>query len=251
MKKTNLKATIFRLTLLSMFGAIIVAMTFIPYVGYITIPFGLSITTVHIIVILGAISLNSYSCGLILGSVWGVSCLLYAMVNGTADAAIFLDPRISVIPRMIVGVLVVAFYRLALLANKHKLTDILLKVLTIAAVSAFAGLLCQNISHITVASVIVGIVVAILFVSLFFFFEKNKEYMPSLFATLCGTFSNTALVLTAINIFGGGAMVDLFGAIKNIFSVAIALNGTVEILAAAIIAAPCGIAIQKALSKLR
>lgn len=84
-----------------MFCALIIALTFIPYTGYIV--YGLlSITTIHVVVIIGAVILGPWG-GTILGLVWGVTCLIYAAMNGTADAAIFLDPRISVLPRILVG----------------------------------------------------------------------------------------------------------------------------------------------------
>lgn len=97
------------LTLLSMFSAIIIAMTFIPYVGYISLGVTLSITTLHIPVIIGAVFLGPVG-GTILGAVWGISCLLYALFNGTADAVIFTNPLISVLPRIIVGFLAAWFY---------------------------------------------------------------------------------------------------------------------------------------------
>ena len=98
-----------KLTLTAMFFAIIIALTFIPYTGYIV--YGLlSITTIHVVVILGAVVLGPAR-GTLLGLVWGITCLLYALMNGTADAVIFLDPRISVIPRILVGLAAGWYYR--------------------------------------------------------------------------------------------------------------------------------------------
>ena len=95
------KKTTFSLVITALFCALIVIMTFIPYLGYIS--YGvLSITTLHVVVILGAVLLGPSS-GTVLGFVWGITCLIYALTNGTADAAIFLDPRISVLPRILVG----------------------------------------------------------------------------------------------------------------------------------------------------
>ena len=95
------RGQLFKLTLTAMFCALIIALTFIPYTGYIV--YGLlSITTIHVVVIIGAVILGPWG-GTILGLVWGVTCLIYAAMNGTADAAIFLDPRISVLPRILVG----------------------------------------------------------------------------------------------------------------------------------------------------
>jgi uncharacterized membrane protein len=98
-----------KMVLTAMFCAIIIAMTFIPQVGYIVYG-GLSITTLHVVVILGAVMLGPVR-GTILGLVWGVTCLIFAAMNGTADAAIFLDPRISVIPRILVGHLSAWYYQ--------------------------------------------------------------------------------------------------------------------------------------------
>ena len=105
MKKNQL----FQLTLTAMFSAIISARTFIPFTGYIA--YGLlSITTIHVVVILGAVVLGPLR-GTILGLVWGVTCLLYAFMNGTADAVIFLNPMISVVPRILVGLAAGWYYR--------------------------------------------------------------------------------------------------------------------------------------------
>lgn len=239
------KEKIVKLALLSMFSAIIIAMTFIPYVGYITIPGMLSITTVHIMVIIGAIVMDDILSGTILGGVWGISCLIYALFNGTADAAIFLDPRISVVPRLLVGLLVVCFYKLAIVASKSKIATILLEIITSCALGVLSGYLCNNISGAKTISIIVGILVAIVCEVLFVLFAKNTKTMPIIFAALCGTFSNTLLVLFAINLFGSSGLINLTGTLKNVFSTVIALNGTIELIAAVIVALPCCLAIKK------
>lgn len=110
MGQTSKSKNLLKMTLTAMFCAIVIAMTFIPYVGYIVYG-GLSITTLHVVVILGAVILGPTS-GTIIGLTWGVTCLVYAAMSGTADAMIFLDPRISVIPRILVGFAAGWFYRL-------------------------------------------------------------------------------------------------------------------------------------------
>ncbi len=246
--KTLKKAQIAKISLLAMFSAIIFAMTFTPYIGYITIPGMLSITTIHIIVIIGVISTNTYISGAILGTVWGVSCLLYAISNGTADAAIFLNPMISVIPRILVGIATVAFYRLAVKSTKNKVFTVTLKSLTNLAIATLAGLLCHNISESLAISIIVAVIVFIFFAFLFYS-NKTKETMPILFAAICGTFTNTVLVLFAINLFGGSGIIDLVGTLKNIYLTVVALNGSIEVVAASIIAVPCCVAIKHFIKK--
>ncbi|MDR1692001.1 MAG: ECF transporter S component [Oscillospiraceae bacterium] len=90
---------------IALFSAIIIVMTFVPYLGYIS--YGvLSITTLHLPVLLGGILLGP-AAALILSAVWGVTCLINAFLINPIEGAIFLDPRISVVPRLLVGVVLV------------------------------------------------------------------------------------------------------------------------------------------------
>lgn len=98
MKKKNL----LKMTQTGILMAIIIAMTFIPYVGYISIPGFLSITTMAIPVIIGSIVLGP-AVGTILGATWGITNLINAFMMTTADGLIFQNPLISVVPRVLVG----------------------------------------------------------------------------------------------------------------------------------------------------
>ena len=79
-------------------------MTFVPYIGYISYGPGLSITLIHIPVMIGAIVLGP-SAGAILGGVWGISCIIKALSAPPSplDAAIFWNPLVSLIPRILAG----------------------------------------------------------------------------------------------------------------------------------------------------
>lgn len=90
------------IALLGVLSGIIIAMNFIPYTGYISYGANISITTIHIPVIIGSIVLG-WRKGLILGTVWGLACLVRAYITMDIEAMIFLDPRISVAPRIMVG----------------------------------------------------------------------------------------------------------------------------------------------------
>ncbi len=89
------------MVLTAVLASLITVMTFVPFTGYITYG-GIAITTIHIPVIIGAVVLGKRG-GLILGLVWGVTGLIKATTTGTPEALIFMDPRISVLPRIIVG----------------------------------------------------------------------------------------------------------------------------------------------------
>jgi uncharacterized membrane protein len=84
--------------------AMIIIMTYIPNLGYITTGF-FSITIVHIPVIIGAILTGPIG-GLVLGVTWGVTSWHYATTLGTIEAAIFVNPLVSILPRILVGLII-------------------------------------------------------------------------------------------------------------------------------------------------
>ena len=97
----NKKTDVFQLTILSMLLAILIAQTFIPMLGY--IPLGpIDVTIVHITVILAAVLFGPKT-GSIIGLAWGLLSMLRAYMQPTPFNIVFLNPLISVIPRLIVG----------------------------------------------------------------------------------------------------------------------------------------------------
>lgn len=103
-KKRTSHERILRMAQLGVLSAIIIMMTFVPYIGYISYGPGLSITLIHIPVMIGAIVLGP-SAGAVLGGVWGISCIIKALTAPPSplDAAIFWNPLVSLIPRILAG----------------------------------------------------------------------------------------------------------------------------------------------------
>ncbi|MBQ9993530.1 MAG: ECF transporter S component [Clostridia bacterium] len=108
----KVKSKTLELTMLGMFSAIVILLTLVPWLGYITTPV-VSITTVHIPVIIGAILLGVKG-GAILGGVWGVSCMLKAWLAPPSplEQIIFVNPLVSVIPRILVGIAAALVFQL-------------------------------------------------------------------------------------------------------------------------------------------
>ncbi len=204
-----------KMVLTAMFCAIITAMTFIPFVGYITYG-GLSLTTLHVVAILGAVTLGPVR-GAVIGLVWGVTCLLYAMANGTADAAIFLNPLISVVPRVIVGFMAGWYFRwFAALFGKAS-----------ARRAGKKGDAPAEASSEGRANALVR-----WFRS---FRGKGPEAAAAAVAAGLGTLTNTALVITAIQIFGGSGVVKMGAVLQAIVNAALALNMSIELPLAVIV----------------
>lgn len=98
MKKNR---NVFQMTMISMFLAILIIQTFVPVLGY--IPLGpIDVTIVHITVILAGILFGSKT-GLVVGTSWGLLSMLRAYIQPTPFNVVFLNPLISVVPRLLVG----------------------------------------------------------------------------------------------------------------------------------------------------
>ncbi len=92
----------FSFVLASVLAALIIAMSIVPYTGYIN--YGLiEITTLHIITILGGVCLG-WKYGAVLGAVWGLSCIVrcYVLVPAMATFG-FANFFVAGLPRIMVG----------------------------------------------------------------------------------------------------------------------------------------------------
>ncbi|AEB73942.1 ECF transporter S component [Lentilactobacillus buchneri] len=98
------KKNTLRLNMLAMFIAIILLQTSIPLIGY--IPIGpLEITIIPMTVVVATVLLGTVD-GAIIGGVWGLTTFVRAFVWPTSPLAaiVFVNPIISVIPRIMIGV---------------------------------------------------------------------------------------------------------------------------------------------------
>lgn len=200
-----------KLVLTAMFCAIVVAMTFIPFVGYIT--YGLlSITTLHVVVILGAVTLGPAR-GAVIGLIWGITCLIYAAMNGTADAVIFLNPLISVLPRFLVGWLSGLYFRwFSTLFGRRRSGD---KIGAPQKREEKSG----NPFIRWMRS----------------FRGKGPEALAAMVTGALGTLTNTVLVLTAVHLLGGGGIAKMGALLQTLISTALSLNMAVELPLAAVV----------------
>ena len=137
MSKSSAMKKNLSLAQLGMMSALIIAMTFVPYIGYISYG-ALSITLIHIPVIIGACVMGVKG-GAILGTVWGVSCIIKAILAPPSplEGIIFKNPIVALIPRIIAGA--VAGLIFTLVAKKDKKKHIA------SALGAISGCLCNTV----------------------------------------------------------------------------------------------------------
>ncbi len=159
-----------RLALAGMFTAIIIVMTVVPYTGYISYsPLSLSITTLHIPVILGAVFLG-WKYGAVLGGVWGLTCVIKAFLEPTPANVPFQNPLVSFLPRVIVGIVAALVF---VLCSK------VMKKFFAAAVATIAATLTNTV----------------LVISMLFFFN----YFDNFADTVSAIFTTIIQVIVAVN----------------------------------------------------
>lgn len=105
MKNKNLNL---KIAIMACFMALIAIFTFVPYVGFIPLGF-MSVTIIHVVVIIGAILLNK-NYGALLGLFMGVCSMIKAMSTGTMGDQTFIMPWVSILPRVLFGYLAGLIY---------------------------------------------------------------------------------------------------------------------------------------------
>ena len=97
-----------RIAVVGILSALTLALSLIPQIGYIMIPgLGVQITIVHIPVIIAGI-IEGPVVGAFVGFIFGLSSLYTALTSPLPIAFAFLNPLVSILPRILIGV--VAWY---------------------------------------------------------------------------------------------------------------------------------------------
>lgn len=97
------KRKAYRTAILGILIAIIFVQSMVPFLGFIPTGF-INITIIHITVIVAAIVLGPKD-GAIVGLVWGIGTIIRAFTSPTSiiDTTVFTNPVVSILPRIIVG----------------------------------------------------------------------------------------------------------------------------------------------------
>ncbi|MGF2145649.1 ECF transporter S component [Vagococcus fluvialis] len=100
---SGISSKAYRLSIRGILIAIILVQSMVPFLGFIPL-FVTSLTIIHITVIVAAITLGTKD-GMLIGLVWGLSTMFraWAMPTTPIDTLIFTNPIVSVLPRILVG----------------------------------------------------------------------------------------------------------------------------------------------------
>lgn len=245
------KEMILSIAVTAVFTALIWIMNFVPQVGFI-ITGGLSITTLHIPMIIGVIALPKTKWNLLfggfLGGMFGMAAWVTALqAGGTADSAIFMNPLMSILPRVIMGVAVAALWMLAQKLEKLKFGNAGLMVVAVAIVTGLSYFFFENVFNSLAGLIFAMVILFALGAALILFYNKIKDYnsAPVISTLAFGTFTNTVLVLTAFRVFDDLLILPTYGLVGNIIRISFAINGSVEMIAAVIIGTPIVLALNK------
>ena len=95
-----------KMTVIGVLSAISIMMSMIPFIGY--IPIGpMKATIMHVPVIIGAI-IEGPLVGAIIGLIFGLTSLWNAITQPVLLSPLFINPLVSVLPRILIGI--IAYY---------------------------------------------------------------------------------------------------------------------------------------------
>ncbi|MGL4383096.1 MAG: ECF transporter S component [Bacilli bacterium] len=96
----------------AMLIAIIMVMSMVPQLGYIRVGL-VDVTIIHIPVLIGAITFKNRNMAIVAGLSFGISSFLYAILNPTTPLAIvFVNPLVSILPRVLFALVAYYLYQL-------------------------------------------------------------------------------------------------------------------------------------------
>lgn len=240
------------LTLTSVFAAIILVMTFVPSLGYILV--GITeLTLIHIPVLIGVFLLpKRYA--IVLGLIFGLGSMLKAIQVNTGLAIAFINPLVSILPRLIFVILAIFIFKgLKLIFEKTEKGDVyifgfvsLISVISVFyasnAVANFSG---WNVNWLN----FIALVISALLITFYFAFIKGNNRDRVLYPSvmLISTVVHTLLVLFSILIFSQDILFELFQT-EDVIGILVTIavtNGLVEALLAAVIGTPIIIALKQ------
>lgn len=141
MKTITNKVLIRKLTVTGALGALTVVLS-VTHLGLIPFVSGAAITILQIPVII-AVLMEGLGVGLGVGAIFGISSLIQAAVNPTGVLdPFFINPLVSVVPRMLIAVVTFLVYKLLQSFNKRKQP---LLTTVFAGIAAFFGSMANTV----------------------------------------------------------------------------------------------------------
>lgn len=233
MKKSVNGLSTRKMTIVGLLGGISIVLGITP-LGF--IPVGPTRATImHVPVIIGAIMEGPLVGGLI-GLIFGLFSIFQAVTNPTPVSFVFLNPIVSVLPRILIGIVAFYGYRFSKKLGAEK-SRWILNIIWVFMISYLTYGLYISIKDFTsLWTVLANILLVILTITIRIYGHnklKNKG-MDIVISAALGTLTNTVGVLSAIYFIYGEQFVEKLGqnaemAKKVILGIGVA-NGIPEII---------------------
>ncbi|SCG84207.1 hypothetical protein DW1_2647 [Proteiniborus sp. DW1] len=231
-----------KMTIVGVLGAISAVLGMTP-IGF--IPVGpTSATIMHIPVIIGAI-VEGPIVGMLVGLIFGIFSLIRAITTPTIISPVFYNPLVSILPRVLIGL--VSYYTFVAVKKMNKKTStIILISIWIGILSYLSLAFVKNIGAYSSGGIGTGslvfsgaLVLFTLFIGWLSYKKLNHNALDIMIGTIMGTLTNTVGVLGMIYLLYGRWFVEKLGGDpdsvgKVIMGIGIA-NGIPEIIIAVII----------------
>lgn len=213
MKKKN-SFDIRKMTIIGVLGAISIILGLTP-IGF--IPIGPTKATImHIPVIIGAIMEGPVVGGLV-GLIFGLSSMFQAYTNPTPVSFVFMNPFVSILPRVLIGIVTHYVYKGFKRIGK-KSTLILLNIIWIGIIIyLLRGIRSNFVDGVNIWSVAINVILTLITASFLYFTDtrlKDSD-LDIIISSILGSLTNTIGVLSAIYVFHGKAFVDKLGLDTN------------------------------------
>jgi uncharacterized membrane protein len=236
-----------RMAIIGVLGGISMVLGLTP-LGF--IPIGPTRATImHIPVIIGAI-LEGPVVGAIVGLIFGLFSIFQAVTNPTPISFVFLNPLVSVLPRILIGVVSYYVYRGFSKIGKRgalAVTGLMWLAAMAYLIRGWIGLLADGTAAALAFQSLLVALLAILGVLVWRFASKNAAEIA--LTGIFGTLTNTLGVLTMIYLLYGKRFAESLGADpdtagKMIISIGLA-NGVPEMIVAMIVSTYVVLALMK------
>ncbi|NLW41341.1 MAG: ECF transporter S component [Tissierellia bacterium] len=237
--KTVKGLTARKMMVVGLLASISIVLGIVPGLGF--IPVGPTRATImHIPVIIGAIMEGPLVGGLI-GLIFGVFSIFQAISNPTPVSFVFLNPIVSVVPRILIGLVAYYVYKFSKeIGGKKSLWLLNIIWLFLFAYLSY-GLYISIVEFTSIWSILINILLMALTLVIGIYSHKNlkDKAIDIILSTALGTLTNTVGVLSAIYYLYGEQFVEKLGqdiqmARKVIVGIGIA-NGIPEIIIAIIV----------------
>jgi len=243
------------LVLTSLIGAIIIMLSVIPQLGFILIFPDVSITIVHIPVLIGVMTLRRPS-ALIFGLLYGLGSLFAAYTRGSTPVDLaFVNPLISVLPRVLFALAAYELFRVFKWLQQKITYTMSLGFVGVMLLGSFILLSDYVTSLEFMRDLFVYIIIMIVYIGLMYFIysqtKTRQSFMFVTLTTLIATLTHTVLVLTALIVFKPALFSFTFGESVDLIYGIMVSNGLLEAIVAVIVVTPVVRAIQIVMGETR